>query len=266
MTSAETHRALEMNDAIDEVRRRTWFYRFDLPDGSHTESYLPEAVRPIHATRLAMLWEALGPVSAHGWAGLRVLDMACHQGFYSVEVAKRGCREMVAVDARPEHLADAELIRRVYALDNMRVAQADLEEVKGAELGEFDVTLMLGLLYHVENPIRLLRLARAVTRQVCVIETQVVPNMTGVVDWGAYTFQRPMKGSFALIDETAETHAPEASTGGICLCPSHEALLWVLRAVGFARVETIAPPAGAYEQHAAGKRVMVAAYVDAAAR
>lgn len=255
-----------MNDALREAHRRTWFYRFDLPDGTHTESYLPEAVRPIHETRLAMLWDALGPVSAPGWAGLRVLDMACHQGFYAVQVAKRGCREVVAVDARPSHLDDAELMRRVYGLDNMRVARADLEEVKPAELGLFDVTMMLGLLYHVENPIRLLRLARAVTRRVCIIETQVVPNMTGVVDWGAYTFQRPMKGSFALIDETAETHAPEASTGGICLCPSHEALLWVLRAIGFGRVETIVPAQGAYEQHVAGKRVMVAAYVDDAAR
>ena len=49
---------------------------------------------------------------------------------------------------------------------------------------------MLGLLYHVENPVGALRLARALTRRACVIETQVTPNMTGVVDWGAYTFQR----------------------------------------------------------------------------
>jgi hypothetical protein len=71
-----------------------------------------------------------------------------------------------------------------------------------------------------------------------------------------------MVGSFALIDETAETHAPEASTTGICLCPSYEALVWVLAKVGFARVERVAPPPDAYEQHASGKRVMVVAHVD----
>ncbi len=84
--------------------------------------------------------------------------------------------------------------------------------------------------------------------------------MTGVVDWGSYLFQRPMVGSVAIIDETEETHAPEASTTGICLCPSYEALVWLLGKVGFARVERVAPPADAYEQHASGKRVMVVAY------
>jgi tRNA (mo5U34)-methyltransferase len=68
-------------------------------------------------------------------------------------------------------------------------------------------------------------------------------------------------GSLAIIDETAETHAPEASTTGICLCPSFEALVWLLGKVGFARVERIAPPDDAYEQHASGKRVMVVAHV-----
>jgi len=47
--------------------------------------------------------------------------------------------------------------------------------------------------------------------------------MSGVVDWGAYTFQRHMVGAFGIIDETEETHAPEASTPGICLAPHIEA-------------------------------------------
>ena len=100
----------------------------------------------------------------------------------------------------------------VYGLSNLRTLEGRHRRLSTrARSATFDVTLMLGLLYHVENPVGALRLARALTRRACVIETQVTPNMTGVVDWGAYTFQRQMVGSFALIDETAETHAPEAS-------------------------------------------------------
>jgi tRNA (mo5U34)-methyltransferase len=96
----------------------------------------------------------------------------------------------------------------------------------------------------------------------CVIETQVVPNMTGVVDWGSYQFQRPLVASFGIIDETAEIHAPEASTTGICVTPSYEALLFLMRKLGFDRVERVSVPTDGYEQLASGKRVMVVGLVD----
>jgi tRNA (mo5U34)-methyltransferase len=249
-------------DLLRQVHERRWFYAFDLPDGTTTPSYLPQGVERIHTTRLAMLWQCLAPLAAGGWERLSVVDVACHQGFFATQLARKGCREVVAVDARSEHIADTALMAAVYGLGNLRTLRADVATLDPKTLGTFDVTLLLGLLYHVENPVGALRLARALTRRACVVETQVTPNMTGVVDWGAQTFQRHMVGSFALIDETAETHAPEASTTGICLCPSLEALVWVLSKVGFARVERVAPPSDAYEQHASGKRVMVVAYVD----
>ncbi len=253
---------MNASELMREVHERRWFYEFDLPDGTTTSSYLPAGVARIHTTRLTMLRQCLAPLAAAGWQRLSVVDVACHQGFFATQLARMGCREVVAVDARPEHVADTMLMADVYALSNLRTVQADIATLDAAALGTFDVTLMLGLLYHVENPIGALRLARALTRRACVIETQVTPNVTGVVDWGAYTFQRHMIGSFALIDETSETHAPEASTTGICLCPSYEALLFVLSKVGFTRVERVTPPADAYEQLASGKRVMVVAYVD----
>ena len=124
-----------------------------------------------------------------------------------------------------------------------------------------DLVLLFGLIYHLENPIGALRVARKLTRRVCVIETQVVPNMNGMVDWGSYRFVRPLKGVFGIIDELDEVSAPEASVTGICLAPSVEGLLWILHAVGFVRAEVLPVPEDGYEQLRHGKRVMVAAYV-----
>ena len=89
----------------------------------------------------------------------------------------------------------------------------------------------------------------------------MVPGISGYVDYGSYEFVRPLKGSFGIIDETEETHGPEASLTGICLVPSLEALLWTLQKVGFSRVSVLPPPADAYEQLRHHKRVMVAAQV-----
>jgi hypothetical protein len=246
---------------LADVRSRKWFYEFDLPDGSRTSSYLPPGVEKIHSTRrdmLAPVLDAAGP----DFGSLTAVDLACHQGWFALQLARRGFREVLAVDFRDEHLADTALMAKIAGAGSIRTAKSDIEDARPQDIGVHDVTLMLGLLYHLENPVRALRLARAVTRRLFVIETQVVPHMSGVVDWGAYTFQRHMVGAFGIIDETEETHAPEASTHGICLAPSIEALAWLLKRVGFSRVERLAPPPDGYEQLVGQKRVMFAAWVD----
>lgn len=246
---------------LAEAKKRQWFYEFDLPDGTRTKSYLPPGVEKIHATRLAMLERALDE-AVPDCRALTALDLACHQGWFTLHLARRGFREIVAADYRDEHLADTALMARLAGAASIRTLKCDVEEARAADIGVHDVTLMLGLLYHLENPVRALRLARAVTRRLFVIETQVVPHLSGVVDWGAYTFQRHMVGSFGIIDETEETHAPEASARGICLAPSIEALAWLLKRVGFSRVERLPVPADGYEQLVGQKRVMFAAWVD----
>ena len=248
--------------ALDATREREWFYEFDLPDGTTTSSYLPEEVRGIHTTRLAMLWAGLAPVVERTpWETMTAVDIACHQGFFATHLARRGCRRVIAIDARADHLADTALMAEAYGLDNLTTVQADIDTLDTGALGSFDVALMLGLLYHIENPVGALRRARALTKGALVVETQVTPNMTGVIDWGSQMYQRDIVGSFGLVDETQHTGDTESSVHGICVVPSYEALVWLLRTVGFAHVERVEPPIGAYEQLRSGKRVMVVARV-----
>jgi hypothetical protein len=241
---------------------KTWFYPFRLPSGQVTTTYDGGALDAIHATRMTMLRAALRANIGESIEQSSVIDIACHQGWFSTQLAEMGARDVLAVDARAEHVADATLIRDALSLRNMRVQQSDVHALTAQALGQFDIVLMLGLIYHLENPVGALRQAHALTRQACVVETQIVPGMTGMVDYGSYRFVRPLKGSFGIIDETDDTHGPEASTTGICLVPSLEALLWIMRKIGFARVDVIAPPADAYEQLLHGKRVMVVGYID----
>ncbi len=248
--------------ALESVRAREWFYEFDLPDGTRTRSHLPPGVEKIHVTRLALMEQALDAALGRECGALTAVDLACHQGWFSLHLARRGFREVLGVDGRDEHLADARLMAGLLGVTTFRTLKLDLEEAKAADIGVHDVTLMLGLLYHLENPVRVLRLARAVTRRTLIIESQVVPHLSGMVDWGAYTFQRPMKGAFGIIDESEETHAPEASLHGICLAPSIEALAWLLHRVGFKRVERLMPAPDGYEQLVGHKRAMFAAHVE----
>lgn len=247
---------------LEQVRSRKWFYEFELPDGSSTESYLPPGVAGVHTTRLAMLEEALERRFGKDLSGLTAVDLACHEGWFAFHLAQRGAAPVLGLDARPSHVSDAALMARAMGIGSFSARVLDIENASSEEIGTHDLTLMLGLLYHLENPVRALRLARAVTRKALYIETQVVPHMSGMIDWGSYVFQRRMVGVFGIVDEIGETHAPEAGVGGICLAPSIESLEWLLKKVGFATVERLVPPIGGYEQHVGEKRVMFAAYVD----
>lgn len=245
---------------LAELRRRDWFYRFELPNGEVLPSRTPAQIADIHPTRLAMLLQALKPITANGWENLSAIDIACHQGYFTSHLARMGCREVLGVDARQEHVDDCALIGRAYGLKNLRTRRSNLFDLGPAELGQFDIVVLFGLLYHVENPVGALRVAHALTRKVCVVETQIAPGMSGYMDWGSHQYVKEIHGSFTVIDESEELHGPEMSVTGICLCPSLDALMWIMKKVGFARVELIAPPRDGYEQHLYGKRVVVAGY------
>ena len=250
-----------MSTAIEQARSRQWFYAYELPDGSTTPTYHGMDIQSIHDTRWKMLEACLSERLAPDRGSLSALDMASHQGWFAVNMAKSGFGRVLGVEARESHVEDSRLMASIYGLDQLEFSQGDVHSLDPEQHGRFDIVLMLGLLYHLENPIGALRTCRELCRDLCVIETQIVPGMTGYVDYGSYEFVRPLEGSFGIIDETGDTHGPEASITGICLVPSLEALLWILRKVGFSRVDVLEPPEDAYEQLRHHKRVMVAARV-----
>ena len=173
-----------MSDLESRVLDKTWFYRFTLPSGRVTETYDGGALDLIHTTRRQMLDAALDAEWGGRFEGLRAVDLACHQGWFSAHLARRGFAEVQAVDAREEHVADASLIRHALGLDTMTVSQGDVHALPLQAMGTFDLCLCFGLIYHLENPVGALRVARALTRRLCLIETQVVPGLTGWVDYG----------------------------------------------------------------------------------
>lgn len=245
-----------------EILSRPWFYHFQLPSGRVTECYLPAGVEQIHTTRERMLLETLTAHIGSDWQALRCLDLACHEGYFSFSVARQGCAEVVGIDARPEHIESANLLRRTFNMPNVRFQVGDIQRLDAADLGQFDVTLLFGILYHLENPIGVLRLCHALTKRVCLIETQIAPHLAGPTDWGSHLFTQQILGCFAIVDETDNLARDdkEANITPISLFPSLPALLWLLTKVGFKRAQVIEPPPDAYEQFRSGKRVIVAAY------
>ena len=170
---------------------------------------------------------------------LLCLDLACHEGYFALQLALHGCREVLGIDAREENVARATLMRDLYALENLAFKRGNVLELTAAGIGQFDIVLMLGLLYHTPDIVGVLRLARALSKGICLIETQLAPESDAELEWGARSW-------FGL-------DLPCAVAPGVDV---------LLPQLGFAEVEVLKPLADSYEQLARGMRVMIAAIVQ----
>jgi len=250
----------------EEVRRGAdelspWFYPFDLGNGLGTVSAVPPEVEGIFTTRQEMMERVVRQHFGERLGGVDALDIGCHEGFYSLALARMGVRSVTGLEPREESLRRARFVLAATGVENLEFRSGQVEQL-AAEGKVYPLTLFLGVLYHVMDPMLCLRNVAAATGELCVIETQVVDEVEGVTEWGSREWTRPYSGILALIDESGEYKDGNRETGitPLVSCPSPRALETMLRHAGFGRVEFIRPADGAYEQHARGKRVVVAAW------
>ena len=172
-----------------------WFYPFEFGAGLRTTPAIPASVVDIFNTRLEMV---MGAVDRHFGDRLRdieCLDIGCHEGFYSLAMSKRGVRAIVGVDARLENLSRARFVANAMGIEGIDYRLGCVETLAADQARTFELTLFLGLLYHVEDPMRCLRQVAAVTGELCVLETQVVDEVEGATEWGSREWTRPYQGN-----------------------------------------------------------------------
>jgi tRNA (mo5U34)-methyltransferase len=187
-----------------------------------------------------------------------VLDIGAWDGFFSFECERRGASHVTALDyhswvtdlaalqtfasayrqehkvtpdlyAPPEHMRDESSLPGRRAFDvarrllgsHVKPFCRDFRDLSPAELGQFDVTLFLGVLYHLTDPFGALEKVYALTREVAVIETQ------GFHDPGATT--RPL---WEFYKDDRINNDPTT-----WWAPNECALRDMLEAVGFEKVE-----------------------------
>ncbi len=249
LSAGETDRLLQQN--------APWFYRYRFANGAESPSMQP-LIDEIHQVRADLIFPFLDLAYDGRWAGLRCLDIGCHEGWFTFQLAVRGAREVVGTDVREEHLRKAAVIQEITGLRNLSFVRGSVFDLPTAGLGKFDLTFFVGLLYHLDNPVGALAAVRAVTRQVCVIETQVAraaPEMECL--WGSD--ESPHRGP-GIVVVRSDPHHVEGERP-VVLVPTLRALYELLHAAGFNHVYlAIARPA-MYRQYPDSDRVVVIAQV-----
>ena len=133
-------------------------FNFDRPHATH-----------LVETRQALLREIL-PACVQAQGLRTVLDAGCGVGYFSAFLRDMGF-EVSAFDARSQNIEEA---RRRHP--GIRFNIADMEDPALQKLGQFDLVLCFGLVYHLENPMRAFRNLRALTGKLLLVESVAIPE------------------------------------------------------------------------------------------
>lgn len=230
-----------------------WMYEFDLGGGVVTPVYL-ESLKQVHAVRRDMIFGFLD-AARFDYASGTVLDIACNEGYFLFEMLKRGARRGVGIEGRAENLAKAEFVRDRLGHANCEFRLAD---VFAADYGPepSDVVFLLGIVYHVDNPIGLIRKAAAATRRFLFVETQLCrPPEAIPYGWGVPGEFHRAEGCFALVEEPGDN--PLSAMGGLSLVPNLAAVTTVMRHCGFRSIVQLRPGTVREPQYDAVDRVVL---------
>ena len=142
--------AMKDESLKDGIRRvGPWFHDIELAPGIKTREVNP-VPGPFPVNNPYKIWKSFRDVIPADLSGRRVLDIGSAEGFYAIELARRGAR-VVAVD-----LSDDMIKRLEFAADVLHLSDKIEARIGTAEMLDtsqrYDAVLCLGLLYHLQSP------------------------------------------------------------------------------------------------------------------
>lgn len=113
----------------------------------------------------------------------RVLDIASHDGRWSFAALEAGAAHVTGIEGRPDLVENA---RRTFAkkgVDESRYAMVtgDAHDALTSGVGQMDVVMCLGFLYHTLRYPELFTGIRATGAKHIIVDSKVVPNAKGAI-------------------------------------------------------------------------------------
>lgn len=162
-------------DSAPGSRAASWFFE------KYPRFYLTSSTAPTTA-RLNLRYEAIVGENRDVLAGASVIDLASHDGRWSLAALEAGARSVIGIESRPELVKAAadNLSEYGYGPDRVRFITGDVHEVLATHDVHADVVLCLGFLYHTLRYNELLDGIRRTNARYLIIDT-FSPFMMGPV-------------------------------------------------------------------------------------
>jgi SAM-dependent methyltransferase len=234
------------NDEAQAILRKTkyWHYPFTLPWGQITPS---RATAERHFLRRQHFFEPLLGLYGGSLRNKRVLDLGCCQGFWSFEASKSGAASCVGIDSSRTFIREAKALCSLYGFEQCEFRCAHLEEdLWWQDLNPSQITLFLGLFYHLADPLYVFRKASEFTTETIVIDTVVTKDKHSTLEIVRRDLQE-----FTTRESNIST--------GLRIVPSPAALYDLVRDVGFETIHALKPAKGLPQEYLKGQRISIIA-------
>jgi tRNA (mo5U34)-methyltransferase len=240
-----------------------WMYPWKIDD--RQVPLLHPELPSVHETRARMIEPAVRAALEAAGPDATAIDLACSEGWFSQKLLEWGAARVTGVDIREVNVRRAELVRDHLgiAAERLKFVRSDVLGLDVESLGRFDVVLMLGLVYHLENPVGAVRIARRLTGGLCAIESQLTRQVAPLEHgWGVTDVIVQAEPSFAGFVEPDTELNPISSEAGaqlISLIPNRAAFQRMAEIAGFEQVAIMEAEPGMNRQYVEGDRAILLA-------
>lgn len=223
--AANTENPAWSEQSLRETIKRLgrWEYYFPFSHGLTTEKHgsFNEFTVDFHRYRSSLISETIVELLGEEKGESTVLDLACHCGVFSLDLAYRGVKHAHGIEFREKNLKQAEFLRDYYRVGNASFEQGDVYNLQ--EGTKYDVVMCLGIMYHVVQPVELLEYCYKHANKFVVIDT--------------VCHKQPIS-AFVVVGDKDPKIAIEG-TRSIEFQPTYRGLIETMRQVGFRKVVEI---------------------------
>lgn len=157
----------DMTTSTDDKSGIVFFHSFNLPEGETIVGQKPEVV----------LRSEANTIFGFGVEGKTVIDVGAWDGYQSFQAEQRGASRVLATDHfcwGGEGWGNKDGFNYVKRKLNSKIEELEIDvpDITQDKVGEFDVVLFLGVLYHVKEPLTCLERMAAITKEVLIVETE----------------------------------------------------------------------------------------------
>ncbi len=225
MASGEQRREASDDELKQRIQQlRPWGYGIQLRKGVKTENHPVALERMIFRSHLIsgairqLIGEAMGTSS--------FIDFACNHGYFTLEMAHFGALNALGIDMRAENVAKAQFLRDHFEIAAARFVQQDIYALNASK--KYDVVMNLGILYHITDPYRLMKLSYDLCRRFAVVDSIM--------------HKEPVSAFIQCVNKNTENHAEGKFS--VELHPTYRAVIDLMHAVGFRQIiEVVRAPA-----------------------
>jgi tRNA (mo5U34)-methyltransferase len=193
-----------------------------------------------------MLWDKIKPLLPD-LRGKTVLDVGCNDGFFAFECRRLGASRVMGIEGDSLAIKHANLVNGLLGLGDIDFKHMTVYDIDSS-LGAFNVTLFLGVLYHLKSPMLVLEKLSSITSETIIVDSAIRNSMVDienrrmkikgepVMEFNEQVYI-PHMTDRAMLDDFSYTPVYEGAFNW--WLPNTECICALLRSCGFKKAEVM---------------------------